>query len=81
MAVGGGVDFNDERWEEGVHSQALHPDKATSMLTLMGAETVEGLRRVGTWRHSLIRMRLPFMAMTAEPEPRMRANELLPMRT
>ena len=47
MAVGGGVDFNDERWEEGVHSQALHPDKATSMLTLMGAETVEGVAKGG----------------------------------
>jgi hypothetical protein len=45
MAVGGGVDFNDELWEEDVHSQALHSDKATSMLTLMGAETVEGVSK------------------------------------
>ena len=43
VAVGGSVDLNDERWEEDVHSQALHPDKATSMLTLMGAETEEGI--------------------------------------
>ncbi len=47
MAVGGGVDLNNEKWEEDVHSQALHPDKATSMLTLMGAETVEGVAKGG----------------------------------
>ena len=47
MAVGCGVNLNDERWEEDIHSQALHPDKATSMLTLKGAETVEGVAKGG----------------------------------
>ena len=47
MAVGGGADLNDERWEEDKHSQALHPDKATFMLTLMGTETVEGVPKGG----------------------------------
>ena len=47
MAVGAGVDFNDERWEEDVHSLALHSNKATSMLTLMGAKTIEGVAKGG----------------------------------
>ena len=47
VAVGGGVDLNDERWEAEENSQALYPNKDTSMLTLMGAETVEGVPKGG----------------------------------
>ncbi len=81
VAVCGSVDFGNERGEEDIHAQTLHADEAASKLTLMGTETVEGVAKGGTWRHSRTRTRLPFMAMTAEPEPRMGANELLPMRT
>ena len=41
------VKLNDERWEEDIHSQALHHNKATSMLTLMGVEIVEGVAKGG----------------------------------
>ncbi len=47
VAVGGSFDLNDERWGEDVHSQALHSDKATSILTLMSTETVEGVPKGG----------------------------------
>ncbi len=43
VAVCGHVDFDDERGEEDIHAQTLHADEAASKLTLMGAETVEGV--------------------------------------
>jgi len=52
VAVCGRVDFDDEKGEEDIHAQTLHADEAASKLTLMGAETVGGLQRAGTWRHS-----------------------------
>jgi hypothetical protein len=36
-----GVDLDDERWEEYVHSQTMHPNEAASMLLLMGTEAVQ----------------------------------------
>jgi hypothetical protein len=41
VAVSGGVYFDDERGNEDVHAQAMHPNKTTTMLKLMGTEAVE----------------------------------------
>jgi hypothetical protein len=37
------VYFDNERREEHIHPETLHPDKTAPMLTLAGPETVEGV--------------------------------------
>ena len=45
VAVCSRADLDDERGEEDIHAQTLHADEAASKLTLMGAETVEGVAK------------------------------------
>ncbi len=46
MAIGCRVHFDDERWKEHIETQAIHSNEATSALTLMGAEAVQGISKV-----------------------------------
>jgi len=46
VAIGGGVNLNDEGRKEDMHTKATHPNKPTSTLTLMGSQTVEGVAKV-----------------------------------
>ncbi len=43
MAVGGGVNFQDEGRKEYVHAKTMHANKTTSPLVLMCTEAVEGI--------------------------------------
>jgi hypothetical protein len=56
VAVGDGVYFDNERGKEDVHAKAVHPDKTTTMLTLMGTEAVECIRnpKLVTRNHLLL---------------------------
>jgi hypothetical protein len=40
VTVTTGVNFQDEGWEEDIHTQALHLNEPTPMLTLVGTEAV-----------------------------------------
>ena len=46
MAISCRVHFDDEHWKEHVESQAVHSNRATSDLTLMGMEAVQGISKV-----------------------------------
>jgi hypothetical protein len=82
MAVSGGIDFDNKRWEEEVHTQLVHTNEAAPVLPLMCPETV---KRIAENRDvqvlSLMRIWLPLREMMAKPVPRIWANELFPMQT
>jgi hypothetical protein len=46
VAIGGGVNLNDEGRKEDMHTEAAHPNKSASTLALMGSQTVEGVAKV-----------------------------------
>jgi hypothetical protein len=46
MTVGGGVHFKNECREEDIHTQAIHSNKTTSALLLMGPKAVERVAEV-----------------------------------
>ena len=46
VAIGGGVHHDDEGRKEGMHTKVAHPNKATSLLALMGLQAVEGVSKV-----------------------------------
>jgi hypothetical protein len=41
------VNLDNKLWEEDVHSELVHPNVTTSMLTLMGAEAVQRVAQGG----------------------------------
>jgi hypothetical protein len=46
VAIGGGVNLNDEGRKEDMHTEATHPNKSASTLALMGTQAVEGVAKV-----------------------------------
>ena len=46
VAIGGGVNLNDEGRKEDMHTEATHSNKSASTLALMGSQTVEGVAKV-----------------------------------
>ena len=46
VAIGGGVNLNDEGRKEDMHTEATHPNKSASTLALMGSQTVEEVAKV-----------------------------------
>ena len=46
VAIGGGVNLNDEGRKEDMHTKATHSNKSASTLALMGSQTVEGVAKV-----------------------------------
>ncbi len=47
VAIGCHVHFDDECWKEHMEIQEIHSNEATSALTLMGAEAVQGISKLG----------------------------------
>jgi hypothetical protein len=47
VTISGGVHLDDEGRKEDMHTEATHPNKATSPLALMGLQAVEGVSKVG----------------------------------
>jgi hypothetical protein len=46
VAISGGVHLDDEGRKEDVHAEATHPNKAASLLALMGSQAVEEVSKV-----------------------------------
>lgn len=46
VAIGGGVNLNDEGRKEDMHTETTHPNKSASTLALMGTQAVEGVAKV-----------------------------------
>ena len=46
VAISGGVHLDDEGKEEDVHTGSAHPNKAASLLALMGSQAVEEVSKV-----------------------------------
>ena len=47
VAIGGDVHLDDEGRKEDVHTKSVHPNKAASLLVLMGSQAVEGVPKLG----------------------------------
>ena len=47
VAIVGGVHLNDEGRKDNVHTEFAHPNKAASLLAVMGLQAVEGVSKVG----------------------------------